>query len=125
MSEFKERFVRTCAPELMRRFGDLALYTEADLSSPVEFHAKFTSEKQERRRHDNGWDVVTVRTARYQASELAEGIVFRLNGTIFFEGKNYAIESMPEMINGFVLLNLIRVEVGERSRPRYRGRAGG
>ena len=120
MSEFKEQFDRTGVPSLLRRFGDLILYSDPSITEPVEVTAKLTSEKQERRYRANGWEAVTTRQARVQTAELA--ITFRLDGKLVADGKNYAIDNVRVLTNGFTLLDLTRSESGEITRVRYRGR---
>lgn len=122
MSEFKQQFDRTAVPSLLQRYGDLVEYSDPGLVDPAILTAKLTSEKQERRRMANGWEVVTTRQARIRTAEL--DIVFRLDGKLVVtdDCKAYAIENARVLTNGFTLLELTRTETGEVTRIGYRGR---
>lgn len=120
-SDFDNQFARVAEPGLKKHFGLTISYVDA--SEEIDIDARVTREEQSRRpNHIGGWDVVTVRTARFLTPTFFtdSDYTIRLDGIVTVEGKEYSIEDMQAIEGNRVELRLVRTEVGELSRPGFR-----
>lgn len=120
-SNFDNQFARVGEPGLQKHFGLTILYVDA--SEELDIEARVTREEQKRRQNQfGGWDVVTVRTARFPTPVFPSDPDYkiRLDGIVSIEEKEYSIEDIQAIEGNRTELRLVRTEIGELSRPGFR-----
>lgn len=116
MGHFHKDYQNASA-DLVEYYGQPILYSDDSLADPVDIFAKVYSERSVRRQNDFGWYWVQIRTIECLRTETE----IRSDGTITISGKDYSIDSIGERAGGRTVIELVRTQAGEVSRPGYRG----
>lgn len=118
-SAFDAVWNRIAEPNMERFYGITIAYNDSTRAEELEIQgAIVTRERQQRRPNTiDGWDVVTTRTARF-ATPTDETL--RLDGTVTINGTDYSIENLANIEGDRTEMALVRVEIGELTRPGYR-----
>lgn len=108
------------AADLVDYYGQPISYIDPSLGSAISIeNAAVSSERSERRKNDHGWYLALTR----KVIVLNEDVTVRIDGkvTVTSNGKVYSIEAVRDAGGDRMVLDLIRSEVAEVTRPRYRG----
>ena len=119
MSVFSQLWKSVAEPIHTFWFGSSATYEHKSLSEPITIDGIATREEQRRRPNGiGGWDLVTMRSFRFSKPTSQ---AFKVSGVVSLDGIKYAIDSVSNTEGDRLQFELRRVEIGELTKPNYRG----
>jgi hypothetical protein len=116
MGHFHQDY-HSASADLVEYYGRPVFYFDRSLTEPVTVTAKVYRERATRRQNDFGWYWARVRTV--ELLECQQEV--RSDGTVTIDEADYSIDAVSAKESNRTIVELVRVQAGEITRPGYRG----